>query len=126
MRCSEKQTIFLRPDLDRQWPIRLSKPRPLYAKKSSRKSWVLFALFLLLSAVVFVKLTHASPPINRGARPLAVGAGYTAVAGDSYSLYYNPAGLSEVNQKELVFDYGRFDSEREVTGTEFNGIYTFP
>jgi LysM repeat protein len=79
-----------------------------------------------LSLVLCSAFSYASPPPSRGARPIALGNGYSAVAGDSYSLYYNPAGLAEVNQKEFVIDYGRSSSQNEFSRTDFNGIYSFP
>src|SRR5262245_61107782 len=58
-----------------------------------------------LSVLVFITpLIFASPPMSRGARPIALGNGYTGVAGDSYSLFYNPAGLAEITQKEFAVD----------------------
>lgn len=76
--------------------------------------------------VLFATTCFADPPRSRGARPIALGNGYSAVAGDSYSLFYNPGGLALLNQKELVFDYGRSSSEGESSRTDFNGIYSFP
>src|SRR5689334_5603159 len=76
--------------------------------------------------VVLTTFIHASPPPSRGARPIALGNGYTAVAGDSYSLFYNPAGLAEITQREFAIDYGRSFSPRESARTDFNGIYSMP
>lgn len=83
-------------------------------------------LLLSLSFLLCTVLGHASPPPSRGARPLALGNGYSAVAGDAYSLYYNPGGLAEVNQKEFVLDYGRSSSEFESSRSDFNTIYAMP
>lgn len=84
-------------------------------------------LFLFLALLVaFVSLGSASPGRSRGARPLALGNGYVAEAGDPYSLFYNPAGLAEINQKEFVSDYGRWKSVGEPFASNFNGMYAFP
>jgi LysM repeat protein len=123
---SERQHSLRYFNLAQARPARLKKPRPIYAKSPRVGKWppLIFLIGALL--ITLAALSHASPPMSRGARPLALGNAYTAVAGDSYGLYYNPAGLTEVNQKEVVFDYGRSDSERESARSEFNSIYTFP
>lgn len=72
-----------------------------------------------------ISLTYASPPSSRGARPIALGNGYVAVAGDPYSLYYNPAGLAELGQQEFVLDYGRSHSQDLSARSDFNSIYAF-
>lgn len=68
----------------------------------------------------------ASPPNSRGARPISLGNGYSASAGDPYGLFYNPAGLAELAQKEVVFDIGRSHSIDEPARADFNGIYAMP
>lgn len=80
------------------------------------------------ATVVFtaVAFAYASPPLSRGARPIALGGAYVAEAGDGYSLFYNPAGLAEINQREVIVDYGRSASMNESSRSEFNGIYAMP
>ncbi len=82
--------------------------------------------FFLVTSVILTASTLASPPRSRGARPIALGNGYAAVAGDSYSLFYNPGGLAEIAQKEFVIDYGRSTSIGEFARTDFNAIYSIP
>jgi LysM repeat protein len=55
-----------------------------------------------------------------------LGNAYVAEAGDPYALYYNPGGLSEINQKEVLFDYGRSSSIGEPTRSDFNGMLAMP
>ena len=82
----------------------------------------IFAFFILALAA----RAHATPPFSRGARPLALGNGYTAVSGDAYSLFYNPAGLFDVGQQEFAVDYGRWYSQAAPAGSDFNGLYAMP
>ena len=82
--------------------------------------------FLVVSVLLLVTLAQASPPRSRGARPVALGNGYTAESGDVYSLFYNPAGLYEINQKQVAVDYGRSYSETEPARSDFNGLYAMP
>lgn len=44
--------------------------------------------------------------IGTGARPMALGNAYTAIADDVNALYYNPAGLINLKRKELSATYG--------------------
>jgi LysM repeat protein len=71
-------------------------------------------------------IAHASPPPSRGARPIALGNGYAGVSGDPYALYYNPAGLYDITQQDLGFDYERSHGEGEFPGSEFSSIYAMP
>lgn len=117
-----------RPSSARLDLFRLKKPRPL-ARPSSRRSFnrPLFAVvFAAVFVLTLVALSHATPPLSRGARPIALGGGYTAVSGDGYSLFYNPAGLFDLNQQEVAIDYGRWHSEGAPAGSDFNGIYAMP
>ncbi len=83
---------------------------------------ILSISFVLLSAVP----SPASPPFSRGARPISLGGGYTAVSGDAYSLFYNPAGLYDIAQQEVAVDYGRWSSDADPAGSDFNGLYAMP
>lgn len=85
----------------------------------------LFAFFLF-SVGILGASAHASPPPSRGARPIALGNAYTAVSGDVYSLFYNPAGLYDITEKQMAFDYGRSYSEHESARTDFNALYSLP
>lgn len=85
-----------------------------------------------LHLTVVISLAWASfaqaegPPRSRGARPIALGNAYTAVSGDGYSLFYNPAGLYDLNQQEVSLDYGRFYTPKTGGGSDFNGIFAMP
>lgn len=70
---------------------------------------------ILLAAVVFLCTCHLSlstdvyasfEETGIGARPAALGGAFTSVADDVHALYYNPAGLSRINRKELSTSYG--------------------
>ena len=69
------------------------------------------ALFVLLSS-----LADASGPgtaggnilnFGVGARAIAMGEAYTAVADDASSLYWNPAGIALLNQSQAAFMYNQ-------------------
>jgi len=74
--------------------------------------------------------TTASPILNLGvgARAIAMGEAYTAVADDSSSLYWNPAGLAIMNQSQASFMYNQsfqdmnFSNLSLATITEHGGL----
>ncbi|MBU0567282.1 hypothetical protein KJ693_09645 [bacterium] len=43
--------------------------------------------------------------IGVGARALGMGGAFVGLADDASALYWNPAGTSQLNQKELFFAY---------------------
>ncbi len=43
--------------------------------------------------------------VEQGARPVAMGGAFTAVADDINSIFYNPAGLTNIQSMEYVFSY---------------------
>lgn len=60
------------------------------------------AVLLLLSAATSWAADSASfLDIGVGARPLAMGGAYAAIADDPNSIYWNPAGLSRVKKTEI-------------------------
>lgn len=58
-------------------------------------------LFLLLAAVATASERGAFPQIGIGARPLAMGGAYVAVAEGNEASWWNPAGLSQVKNMQL-------------------------
>ncbi|HCJ67793.1 MAG TPA: hypothetical protein DHV62_10895 [Elusimicrobia bacterium] len=72
----------------------------------SRK--ILF-VFALLSTINYQLSTcYASfEDIGVGARAVGMGNAFITVADDVYSIYYNPAGLTALRQKETASSYGR-------------------
>jgi len=46
--------------------------------------------------------------IGVGARAVAMGGAYTAISGDPYGLFWNPAGLAAVEDKTLVFTHNEY------------------
>lgn len=111
---------------DRPVLFKLTPARPIWRKEPFYLRWLPILVFVFVFLVALVAISHASPRQGRGARPLALGNGYSAVSGDAYSLFYNPAGLYEINQQEFSFDYGRFNSVGTTAGSDFNGVYTTP
>src|SRR5581483_2629543 len=87
---------------------------------------LLVLVFALAFGLTLSLMAHASPPPSRGARAIALGNGYAGVSGDPYALFYNPAGLYDITQQDLAFDYGRSHSLGESTRSEFNTMYAMP
>lgn len=106
--------------------FRLEKPRAIWYKDGSYSKWPFLFLFALLFLLTLAALTQAAPPRSRGARAIALGGAYTAVSGDPYSLYFNPAGLYDVDQSQIALDYGRAYSIDEAALSDFNAIYSMP
>ncbi len=69
--------------------------------------WCAFiALFLLMSGPAHVSATKyagAFMDIGGGARPLAMGGAFVAVANDASTVYYNPAGISGWSNRQALF-----------------------
>src|SRR5437773_9598171 len=70
------------------------------------------SLALLLAGTLISSQSYASSPgtttgellkIPVGTRAIGMGEAYTALADDSSALYWNPAGMSLTNQKEVTF-----------------------
>ena len=65
----------------------------------------IYLFILLLNIVLTDKMNCAFERINGGARPEALGGAFTACADDYNSIFYNPAGLSELTSYEVSFFY---------------------
>src|SRR5579862_1871021 len=63
---------------------------------------------LLLLGLAFPGVSWAAfSPVAVGARAAGMGEAVTAGSDDVYSLYYNPAGLAQLNRPELGAYYSR-------------------
>jgi len=60
---------------------------------------------LILNLIFFENIYCAFERINGGSRAEALGGAFTACADDYNSIFYNPAGLSELQDKEISFFY---------------------
>lgn len=118
---SKGRHLVSRPTLFKVGPA-----RPIWRKDPLYLRWLPAIVFAIVFVLALAALSHASPPQGRGARPLALGNGYSAVSGDAYALFYNPAGLAEITQQELTTDFGRSQSVGRTAGSDFNGIYATP
>lgn len=56
-----------------------------------------------------------------GARALALGSAYTAMADDIYSLYWNPAGLAHIGSLSAAFTHAALFEEADITH-QFAGV----
>ncbi len=50
--------------------------------------------------------------LGLGARARALGGAFTAIPGDGYSVYYNPAGLPDLPGKEVTLSYRNLSLDR--------------
>jgi hypothetical protein len=71
-------------------------------KKSSINNAIVMAT-VLVSTSAFANITLSSLP---GARANAMGGSYIAIANDTSSLFYNPAGIAGITGGELMLEYG--------------------
>ena len=55
--------------------------------------------------------------IGVGARAIALGESYVALANDASALYWNPAGISQFNQHDLFFNYNQWFADIKITYT---------
>lgn len=79
--------------------------------KSNKVLRILLAYFsltmLLCHRVAMSQLYASFEDIGVGARATGMGNVFTSLCDDVYSLYYNPAGLGQVRQREFTSSYGR-------------------
>ena len=59
--------------------------------------------------------------VEQGARPVAMGGAYSAVANDINSIFYNPAGLTNIQSMEYLFSY----ADWLVNSKFFSGAFGF-
>ena len=123
--ASARLELFDRPG--RPLKIVPANTKPIWRKETNVARWPFVLAFSLVFALSLVALAQAEgPPRGRGARPIALGSAYTAVSGDAYSLFYNPAGLFDLKQSEFALDMGRFYTPLSGSGADFNGTYAMP
>jgi hypothetical protein len=67
----------------------------------------IFAIFYSLFSLFAVPAFAAFEDTGTGARPTVMGGTYVAAGDDVQSLMYNPAGLAQLNQRELSSEYSR-------------------
>ena len=68
------------------------------------------------SGFTFLKLAPS-------ARAAALGDAYTAIANDAFAIFYNPAGLTQINRFAYGFTYGKWIVESRLMS--FAGAYKF-
>lgn len=63
---------------------------------------LLFILFIVLSVVSSSMVSAEEYPyIYKGIRPMGMGGAFVAVSDDAHALFYNPAGLSYIQEKRI-------------------------
>ena len=87
--------------------------------------------FLRNGSLLFLSLSMISPlhaafeELGAGARPLAMGSAFTAIADDPHAIHYNPAGLAQIRKGELTAGYGRLYlglKDKSNIGSGFIGL----
>lgn len=77
----------------------------------SLKGWLFLMAFVLSLVPMTVPTAYAAfEDIGTGARPTAMGGAYVSAGDDSLSLFYNPAGLAQLHQKEISSEYSKLFS----------------
>ena len=103
-------------------------------KRNSRKTPTLsLALFILLvvgcsQVAIATEFNHAMPMMRMGvgARALAMGGAYVAVANDATAGYWNPAGLSQVEKFSFSsMIASNMDCDRKYNYLAFAGQFEF-
>ena len=87
------------------------------------RSLILTAVLAGLPAAAFA----AFEDIGAGARPIAMGSAFSAIADDANTIYYNPAGLGRLKHPQLTAGYGRLYmglSDGSNLGSGFIGVTT--
>ncbi len=86
-----------------------------------RKNWIVTTIMLyLVVATGFAQfpedaLRFATPGLGVGARSLGMGNAYTGVANDYSALYWNPAGLAQIEHSEFSFGLSHLNFKNNST-----------
>lgn len=64
---------------------------------------IILASLAIASSGFAAKYAGEAFTLGAGARPLALGGAYLAIAADPAALYYNPAGLANINNRQIMF-----------------------
>ena len=112
--------------------VRFAHQRFLLTKKGFAVISIIFVFFLLFSSnsvLAASKFAGEFLTLGVGARPLAMGGSYTAIADDSTAAYWNPAGLGGLNHSEAsfmhssLFGLDSFDFFNYVRPVNNNGVF---
>ncbi|MCP4582600.1 MAG: hypothetical protein GY839_13405 [candidate division Zixibacteria bacterium] len=68
-----------------------------------KKAAVILIIFICVSSAMAEKFAGEFLYLGVGGRPLAMGGAYIAAEGDIFSSYYNPAGLTDVENYQAAF-----------------------
>ncbi len=88
-------------------------------KLNYKSSLIVLAAGLFLLVTVVGVCAEEYPTLHRGVRPLGMGGAFTAVADDENALFYNPAGLSNIDTLQL----GIFNPLIEVSENTIDMYY---
>ena len=68
---------------------------------------ILVALVTMASALMSNLSSGDFEDLGIGARPIGMGSAFVGLVDDVHSIYYNPAGLSQLTRKEFTSGYGK-------------------
>lgn len=91
-------------------------------KKRTIKKWLLFCLFSALSTQdsALAETTGAKfLKLGDGARPLALGGAYTAMPGDTDSLFYNPGAMAWLARPQLSFTHAEWLEDTSIDALSY-------
>jgi len=98
----------------------------LYSRSQYLRTFTVFLLFFMIRTVSFAQngpgttgAVELKIPVNP--RAIAMGQAFTAVADDSSAVYWNPAGLNQMQGSELLAEYDVFIET--VTYSYLNGAF---
>jgi long-subunit fatty acid transport protein len=77
---------------------------------------------LLVSPVASAQTTIEPPVVNPGARSLALGGAFVAVADDATAAYANPSGLVQLVRPEISLELRTWSDDREGVVSDLSGI----
>ena len=72
------------------------------SRKSAKNGRFIIIYFSLLSSTLFAQIPAAFVDIGFGARPMGMGGAFTALSNDVHSIFWNPAGLTSIEQSQFT------------------------
>jgi hypothetical protein len=88
---------------------------------------VCLIIYYLGGIVEAAESPYVSMKFGIGARSLGIGHGFVAMADDASSIYWNPAGLGQIDKQEFVFTTMSMNADSSELKNKYTGIlYVYP
>ena len=84
--------------------------------------WAVVLAGLLVCHLAQAQTPIEPPVINPGARSLALGGAFVAVADDATAAYANPSGLVQLLRPELSVELRTWSDDRDGVASDLSGI----